>query len=234
MQPFRVMVCMPSTGFIRSATAFSLARLVTYFAQCRVFPEVAEQSIDFRLLEGSGISSGRESLVEDALSRPDTTHVLFIDEDMGFNQDVLHTMARRRHPIVCANYRMRVPPSEFTALRIDKTGRMETSAQTSGLEEAYYAGFGFALIAREVFEKVEMPRFPIEWVPEAKSYTTEDHPFFRRAREAGFPCWIDHDASRGVYHVGNMLYRWDMDYTGLVQRPRTVGPTEKVEVSNGK
>lgn len=219
-KPFKCIVAMPSTGFIRSATAFSLTRLTAYFAQVRIFPEIPEQMLDFRLLEGSGISAGRESLIFDALKTEDASHVLFIDEDMGFNVEVLHIMARRRQPIVCANYRMRVPPAEFTALRADKQGRIVTNAQTTGLEEAYYTGFGFALIAREVFEAVAPPRFMIEWVSEALTYTTEDHPFFRKAREAGFPCYVDHDASRQVYHVGTMNYRWDMDYTPLAPKSK--------------
>ena len=212
---FRVIVAMPSTGFVRSATAFSLARLVAYFAQVRVFPEIAEQALDFQLLEGSGISAGRESLVEQFLANSQATHLLFIDEDMGFNVDTLHVMARRRQPIVACNYRMRHPPAEFTAMRIDGTARIQTTQDVSGLEEAYYAGFGFALIAREVFEAVAVPRFAIEWIAQAKTYTTEDHPFYRRAREAGFRCWIDHDASKRVYHVGTLPYRWDMDYAPL-------------------
>lgn len=215
MRPFKCIVAMPSTGFVRTATMFSMVRQVAYFAQVRVYPEIPEQMLDFRALEGSGISSNRENLIEEALENKDCSHVLFIDEDMGFNIEALHIMARRRQPIVAANYRMRVPPSEFTALRADKQGRVQTTAESSGLEEAYYAGFGYALIAREVFEKVEQPRFMIEWIPEVKRYTTEDHPFYRKAREAGFPCWIDHDASKILWHVGNMNYRWDMDYTAF-------------------
>lgn len=229
-RPFKCIVAMPSTGFIRSATAFSMTRLTAYFAQVRVFPEIPEQMLDFRLLEGSGISAGRESLIFDALKTADASHVLFIDEDMGFNVDVLHIMARRRQPIVCCNYRMRVPPAEFTAMRIDKQGRIETKAESSGLEEAYYTGFGFALIAREVFESVAPPRFMIEWVNEAQTYTTEDHPFFRKARdEGGFACYVDHDASKRVYHVGSVNYRWDMDYRGLAPRSQA-----SVEVSHGE
>lgn len=220
---FRVIVAMPSTGFIRSATAFSLARMVAYFAQVRVFPEIAEQQLDFQLLEGSGISSGRESLVEQFLKNEQATHLLFIDEDMGFNVDTLHVMARRRQSIVACNYRMRHPPADFTAMRIDKTARVQTTREVSGLEEAHYAGFGFALIERRVFEAVEVPRFPIEWVPEARAYTTEDHPFYRRARAAGFKCWIDHDASKRVYHVGTLPYRWDMDYAPLAPQEQPDG-----------
>lgn len=209
-----IVVCTPSTGQVRTAYAVSLARMTAYFAQVRIFPEIEKQSLDFLLLEGSGISSGREQLVQQALAKKDMTHILFIDEDMGFDVEALHIMARRRQPIVACNYRMRVPPADFTALRIDiEKGRVQTTKETTGLEEAYYTGFGFALIERRVFEAVEKPMFMIEYCKETGVYTTEDHPFFRKAREAGFPCYVDHDASKLIWHVGYNNYVWNQDYT---------------------
>lgn len=209
-----IVVCTPSTGQVRTAYAVSLARMTAYFAQVRIFPEIEKQSLDFLLLEGSGISSGRETLVRQALAKEAMTHVLFIDEDMGFDVSALHIMARRRQPIVACNYRMRVPPADFTALKIDiEKGRVQTTQETTGLEEAYYAGFGFALIERRVLETIERPQFMLEYCKQNHVYTTEDHPFYRKAREAGFPCYIDHDASKLIWHVGNMNYVWDQDYT---------------------
>jgi len=218
-----IVVCTPSTGNVKTAYAVSLARMTAYFAQVRIFPEIEKQSLDFLLLEGSGISSGREQLIQQALQKPGMTHVLFIDEDMGFDINTLHVMARRRQPIVACNYRMRVPPADFTALKIDiEKGRVQTTEEMTGLEEAYYAGFGFALIERRVFEAVEQPRFIIEYCIQNNVYTTEDHPFYRKAREAGFPCYIDHDASKLIWHVGGMNYVWNQDYT-----PRGVNNGER-------
>src|SRR5262245_50896954 len=138
--PFNVVICTPSLGLCRSAFAFSLARLTSYFAMVRVLPEIEAQSMDFLLIEGSGISSNREQMVRKALAKESMTHMLWIDEDMGFNMNALHIMARRRHPIVACNYRMRVPPGEFTALKVDKTGRIETKQESTGIEEALYSG----------------------------------------------------------------------------------------------
>ena len=73
--------------------------------------------------------------------------------------------------------------------------------------------FGFALLERRVFEAVEKPMFMIEYCKETGVYTTEDHPFFRKAREAGFPCYVDHDASKLIWHVGYNNYVWNQDYT---------------------
>lgn len=210
-----VVIAWPSLGTPKNDFAFSLARLVAYFAQVRVFPEVAEQAVDVMTIEGSGISSQREDLCRDALAKPDMTHLLWIDEDMGFTPDCLHILARRRQPIVGANYRMRVPPADFTALKLDKSERIQTTDGVSGLEEAYYTGFGFCLIERKVLEAVPQPRFPIWYNPDTGRYTTEDHPFFVAAREKGFPCYVDHDASKRVWHKGGMSYCWNEDYSAL-------------------
>lgn len=213
--PFNVVVATPSTGQCKSAFAFSLARMVAYFASNRVLPEHEQQQMDFLLLEGSGINSNRERMVNEALAKEGMTHLLWIDDDMGFNLDTLHIMARRRQPIVSCNYRMRVPPGEFTALRMDRTARIETTREATGLEEAHYTGFGFCLMERRVLEAVKPPRFLCAYLPESRSYTTEDLPFFAAAREAGFNCWVDHDASKRVWHHGAINYVWSEDYSGM-------------------
>jgi hypothetical protein len=214
---FNVVICTPSIGQCKSAYAFSLARLVAYFSQHRVYPEVEEQSCDFLLLEGSGVSANRERMTMMALEKPNMTHVLWIDEDMGFNLDTLHIMAQRRQPIVGCNYRMRVPPSEFVGIRKDRQGRIQTTAESTGLEEATYTGFGFCLIERKVIEAVPLPRYPIHYIPEGNSYTTEDNPFFIAAEQAGFQCYVDHDASKRIWHCGSINYVWNEDYTNLNQ-----------------
>ena len=207
-----VIIATPSTGICKTAFAFSLARLVAYFAQVRVWPEVDEQRLDFDEIEGSGIGANRDAMVERFLAKEDATHLCFIDDDMVFAPDTLHTLARRRQSIVGVNYRMRQPPATFTALKLARTGRIETTPQVSGLEPAAYTGFGFCLLERRVLETVQRPRFlPIY----TDHYSTEDSPFFAKTEAAGFVCYVDHDASKGVAHRGDLTYRWDEDYTQL-------------------
>lgn len=210
--PFNVVVCTPSIGYCRTAYAHSLARMVAYFSQHPVYPEDPAQAIDVRMMEGSGVGSNRDVMVEDFLGTKEATHLLFIDEDMGFNTSTLHIVAGRRQPIVACNYRMRVPPAVFTAVGLDGK-RIPTTRESSGIVEATYSGFGFCLIAREVLEAVERPRFLIQW--SAETYTTEDLPFFTAARERGYKCYVDHDASKQIWHNGNIAYCWNEDYAGL-------------------
>lgn len=207
MSALHVAICTPSTGMVRTAYAHSLARLVMHYAQSRVFPEGGPQELSVYTIEGSGISGNRESLVVDAL-KAGATHICYIDEDMGFAPDTLHVLLRKRQAIVGANYPMRVPPMQFTALSMDAKTRVHTDATRDGLEPAYYIGFGFAVIQTKVFETLAKPWFLSGYNLTSERYTTEDHPFCKKAREAGFPVYVDHDASRRVWHVGYHNYRW--------------------------
>lgn len=204
---FKLCILVPTTGLCRAAFTFSLANLVMHYAQNRIFPDSDKQSLNIEPVEGSGISANRERLVAGALTG-DTTHILFIDEDMGFAPDTLHLLASRKKPIVGCNYKMRVKGKGFTALAPDKKTRIETTEDSTGLEECHYTGFGFCLIERWVFEKIERPWFLIGYNTETNTYTTEDAGFARRIEEAGIPWYVDHDASKKVLHWGNYAYSW--------------------------
>jgi hypothetical protein len=137
--------------------------------------------------------------------------VLFIDDDMAIDADAFLILARRRLPIVVCNYRMRGPPAEFTAMRLDHQGRIETTVESTGLEPCDYAGFGLSLIETRVFKAMQRPHFLNRYIDDA--YSTEDVPFFLAAREAGFTAYVDHDASKRIGHVGQTTYRWDQDHS---------------------
>lgn len=206
---FKVAILTPTTGTCYMAYAQSLARMVMYFAQARIYDDCEQQQLFPPLsIEGSGISANREDLVHQILTKSDATHILFIDEDMGFAPDTLHMLASRRVPYVACNYRMRVPGGDFTALALDTKSRVQTTEEKNGLEEAYYSGFGFALIAREVFEAVPRPRFLIGYNMDNNHYSTEDMPFCKAAREKGYKVLIDHAASKKIWHVGHFNYNW--------------------------
>ena len=215
MTAFNLVIATPSSGHCRTSFAFSIARLTGYLAQHKPWPELKTWAYDFAMLEGSGISTNRERLTRQALANPDMTHLLWIDDDMGFGADTLNLLARWRQPIVGCNYRTRSPPSEFTALNAAGDARIQTTAQSTGLERASYTGFGFCLIERQVLEAVPEPRYPLLWAPALGDYSTEDMPFFEQAAKAGFACYVDHDASKRIWHCGNLNYVWDHDYTAL-------------------
>ena len=207
MKQFKLCILVPTTGMCRAPFTFSLANLIIYYAQNRIYENVSDQLLNVEPIEGSGISANRERLVAGALTG-DTTHILFIDEDMSFSPDALHILAAKEKPIVRCNYKMRVPGKGFTALAPDKMNRIITTEDSAGLEECHYTGFGFCLIERWVFEKVARPWFLIGYNTETNTYTTEDAGFAHRLENMGIPWYVDHDASKKVLHWGNHAYSW--------------------------
>jgi hypothetical protein len=212
MKHFKLCILVPTTGMCRAPFTFSLANLVMYYAQNQIYEGVQDQYLNIEPIEGSGISANRERLVAGALTG-DTTHILFIDEDMSFSPETLHILASSHKPIVGCNYKMRVPGKGFTALGVDKKQRIITDEHSTGLEECHYTGFGFCLIERWVFEKVDRPWFLIGYNTEVHTYTTEDAGFARRVEEANIAWYVDHEASKKVLHWGNIPYSWkEHDY----------------------
>ena len=213
---FDVKVLTPSTGLSRMGYTYSIAKMMMYFSQNRVYPECDTQKIDFDTVEGSGIGANRETLVTKALES-DCTHILFIDEDTIFAPNALHVLASKRKPIVGCNYPMRFKGTGFTALTLDKKARIVTGPNSVGLEQAYYTGFGFCLIERGVFEKMARPWFLIGYNTERKIYTTEDVAFGAQLEELGIPWYVDHDASKLLTHMGSYAYHWKETYDEVVK-----------------
>lgn len=210
----KLYIATPSTGLVRATYAFSLAYLVSHYAANRVYPEEAEQQIGFISIEGSMIGENRDIIVDEFL-QTDGTHLLFIDDDMGFGMTSLHVLASKRQPIVGVTYRMKAPPAPFTAIALNGVDRVETTKEKFGLEEAKVIGFGFTLIQREVFEKMPKPRFLPTYNYDVGKYSTEDVWFCAKARELGYKVYVDHDVSKQVLHQGALSYYWDKEYKDL-------------------
>ena len=207
---FKLKILTPTTGGCKAAYTFSLANLIMYYMQNKVYSDSESQWLGVKPIAGSGISANREHLVAEALET-DVTHILFIDEDMGFHPNTLHVLAEKNLPLVGCNYKMRVKGKGFTALSLDMKNRIITNEESTGVEKCYYAGFGFCLIERQVFEKVKRPWFLIGYNTEQNAYTTEDCGFARQLKDVDITWYVDHDASKLVWHVGDYDYKWNED-----------------------
>lgn len=200
----RLGILIPSAGTVKAQFALNLAQLTTVFMM--VMPDDTECKLYMEI--GSVIAANRDSLVDRALA-DDCTHLLFIDDDMGFDFKAVWKLLERDLPIVLCNYRMKNPPYPFLCKSLDMT-ELQTTWDTTGIEEINYGGFGLCLIKAEVFDKVHRPRFlPIYDIP-SQGYSTEDYPFFKLCREAGYPIFVDHDASRMVTHHGSFVYSYNL------------------------
>jgi hypothetical protein len=205
-------VCTPTSGLLRAEYALSLAQFCMTFMTEAVIPDEPNQHIVLRQYQSSSISNGREYLARTSLDEG-ASHILFIDDDISFAPDVPIMLLRRGLPLAACNYRIRFEGMPFAAFAPDFKTRLWTLADSPDLEEAGATGFGMCLIAREVFEAIPQPWFPLEWDADSGTHTTEDTPFFWKSRAAGYPLVIDHAASRRIAHHGSFRYRWDQPGT---------------------
>jgi hypothetical protein len=206
-EEIRLTIGVPTSGFVRSAFAHSLTNMMGHLCSVGIKNSGTKSLvIQLEMLEGSVIHISRESIVTRALAA-NATHLLFLDDDMVFEPDILDTMFECKKDIVLTNYLLKTETPCF--LITDKHGQhVDTTEQSTGIQSVYAGGFGISLFNIEVFKATPQPWFMPLWMKEQNMYTTEDVPFFYRTRKAGFEAFVDHDASKKVSHVGNKRWNW--------------------------
>lgn len=208
---FDVLIATPTGGHCKPQYVFNLVQLLNYISYLPIRKGLDRQGFEFQYVEGSNLLQNRERLVLQALEG-NKTHILFIDDDMGFDPRALPMLASRNKPIVGCNYRRREPPANFICHR--RGIRIPTTADSSGLELVDCIGFGFILIETDIFKRMPPPWFAMEWVSQ-DHYLTEDVYFIHKAAQFNIPTFVDHDASKLVWHMGNLGYNWKDDYSNL-------------------
>jgi hypothetical protein len=206
-QRVKLAVGIPTAGKIAAACAQSLIGLALELTRRNLYPEATKQEHFFVFQQSSVIAGNRESMAARALA-DDATHLLFVDDDISFPPAAVGQLAERKLPIVGCNYRVRFNPAPFMAHNLAGE-RIETTEQSSGVQEVDYIGFGLCLIDMDVFRQMPRPWFVNEWDVATQRHTTEDVPFFRAARKAGIVSYVDHDASKLIAHVGEHHYRYN-------------------------
>lgn len=210
----KVAICTPTAGIIHAAYCMSFTRMILYFLQTPVLgEEYSDKRVISQMQVGANIGENRDKMVDRAIEQ-ECTHLLFIDDDMGFMPDCLNIAISRQMPIVLANYRRKSCPGYFTATTAagDISGaQMITTEDSTSLEQAYFGGFGFCLMEVETLKKIQKPRFLMQYFPEIDTYTTEDWPFFEKVRALGIPIFVDHEVSKRVWHCGTFNYCFDQN-----------------------
>jgi hypothetical protein len=186
----------------------SLVRLYDWLMKAELPGYAKERRVGYTIIESSMINQARDDLCDAAL-KADLSHILFIDDDMGFRPEALQYLISRKLPLVGCNYRMKLPPCPFTCRSLDASKWIETTEDSTGVEPVLFMGFGFCLMERRVMEAVEKPRFIGGYNKELGKYSTEDGPFMIKAAEKGFIPMVDNDASKYIYHIGRYCFSWD-------------------------
>lgn len=155
--------------------------------------------VDFLMRISCDIVSSRTWLVQEAIKRG-ATHLLFIDSDMLFPEDIVEKLLAHDKDIVGVEYNKREFPLKGVFEPLEE--------KTDTLYKAKYAGTGLMLIKLSVFtselRKLAAPWFNFGRDSEGALKLGEDVWFCSTARDAGYDVWIDPTIK--VLHIGDYAY----------------------------
>ena len=214
-----IAVCTPARDMVHTMFTYDLVNMVANHTLN------TNDAISLKISQGTLIANQRAELCLDAM-REKCTHVLFIDSDMRFPHDMIERLLQHDLDIVATNCARRRMPTGPTAQIYKDNGERElvyTMPESTGLQEVGSVGMGVMLIKANVFAKLAEPWFETPWRHDKRGYIGEDVFFCKKAREAGFKIWIDHDVSKEIGHIG--MFEFKHDHTWVM---REVQETEKV------
>lgn len=155
-------------------------------------------NVDVKFITGTLVHVARDKLAYHAISNG-YTHVLWLDSDMVFDDELLYDLQFSHKDFVSGIARSRRRPYTsclFSDLR--KVQRIDDYPR----DTFRIAGCGFAcvLIKTEILQKVR-ERFGTCFLPTADY--GEDLAFCKRASECGFPIWAEPAVKVG--HIGQIV-----------------------------
>lgn len=191
------------------------------------------------------ITRGRSAIVAKFLDSPQATHLLFVDADITFSVEQVIRMLKFDRDFVAGLYPAKLIDWNQLAQRfghtpekLDEAGLAYVGALCEGQDAkrtddgfaaATYAGTGFQLIKRQVFERLmaahpelkyqslhafPRPSQPSPYLyalfdclidPETGVYLSEDYAFCRRWRAIGGEIWLDLHSQ--LTHSGSYSFR---------------------------
>ena len=197
----RVHICMPCYGGMLTESCFM--SYIKWSNTCR------QLGIDWTMetmTNESLISRARNTLTAKFLHNKESTHLMFIDADIGWEPWHLLVMLNRDVDVIGGLYPMKSLPVKWCVNGFD--GAEEGP---DGLQEVSKTGTGFLLIKRHVFEKLDAHPatkpfmndigLPVELNPFMKTYFdtavrenryySEDWTFCENWRDIGGKVWVD-------------------------------------------
>ena len=197
----RVHICMPCYGGMLTESCF-----MSYIKWANTARQLGIDWTMETMTNESLISRARNTLTAKFLSNPDSTHLMFIDADIGWEPWHLLVMLNRDVDVIGGLYPMKSLPVKWCVNGFD--GAEEGP---DGLQEVTKTGTGFLLMKRGVFEKlnahpaVKPFNSDIGLPPELNVYMktyfdtavrenryySEDWTFCENWRDLGGKVWID-------------------------------------------
>lgn len=147
----------------------------------------------------SMIDHARNNLVEEALKKPEYTHLLFIDDDHIFESDLALKLLARDVDIVGALAFKRRPEYEPCVYRQKEDGKYYPILPQS-FQEVDIVGTGAMLIKMEVLKKLKFPYFETTYDKDGRHWSV-DFDFCKKAKKAGFKIFVDPEVE--IKHIGD-------------------------------
>jgi hypothetical protein len=238
----RVHICMPCYGGMLTESTFM--SYIKWSNTCR------QLGIDWTMetmTNESLISRARNTLTAKFLHNKESTHLMFIDADIGWEPWHLLVMLNRDVDVIGGLYPMKSLPVKWCVNGFD--GAEEGA---DGLQEVSKTGTGFMLIKRHVFEKLDAHPatrpfmndigLPAELNPYMKTYFdtavrenryySEDWTFCENWRDLGGKVWVDKRVL--LKHTGTYVFDFQTqdqlykDLHALAQGNGTAAPVNPV------
>lgn len=198
----KLLVAVPSNRPWQAHFGISLLRLAVHLNGCSYLEDV-----DIRPWLGvSLLPVGRQLAVDTAIAE-EFTHLLFVDDDMGFDPSVFESLRSHKKDFIAANYMSKGPNGKPVAAGMD--GEVLPSKGKTGIEQILQIGLGCALVAVEPLKTIPKPHFEVPYVEDKAAYMGEDAYFCRLLTHFGVEMFVDHDATRKVVHIGDYPYQED-------------------------
>jgi len=188
-----------------------------FHSMINLFPYAVQKGINLSvetLPNCSLISLGRNIMLRRAMFDDQWTHVLWIDSDLRFKPEYIHSMILDDKDIVGGFYPKKGLPIDFAS------SPAPGGEETESLCETIYVATGFMLIKREVIEKMydhfkDDLSFKYQGaddyvdlfgtiIDENGLYLTEDYAFCYRAKSLGFKTFMSKRFE--LPHLGQMEY----------------------------
>ena len=197
----RVHICMPCYGGMLTESTFM--SYIKWSNTCR------QLGLDWTMetmTNESLISRARNTLTAKFLHNKESTHLMFIDADIGWEPWHLLVMLNRDVDVIGGLYPMKSLPVKWCV-----NGFEGAEEGADGLQEVSKTGTGFMLIKRHVLEKLDAHPavkpfindigLPVELNPYMKTYFdtavrenryySEDWTFCENWRDLGGKVWVD-------------------------------------------
>jgi len=197
----RVHICMPCYGGMLTESCF-----MSYIKWSNVCRQLGIDWTMETMTNESLISRARNTLTAKFLHNKDSTHLMFIDADIGWEPWHLLAMLNRDVDVIGGLYPMKSLPVKWCV-----NGFEGAEEGPDGLQEVTKTGTGFLLIKRDVFSKLDAHPavkpfmndigLPAELNPFMKTYFdtavrenryySEDWTFCENFRDIGGKIWVD-------------------------------------------